>query len=129
MSRTPEWTAEKKEKFLKILPLQNTIGAACAATGISRRAVNHWRSVDPEFSEAYEEAIQHVVRKHEFTLDKAAASDPKWAHVLLKNIDPDNWVDKQEVKVETTEPHNAYSGEKEKWQNDQARNEERTDDE
>jgi transposase-like protein len=51
-------TPEKRTQFLQaIIDHAGNVTAACAAAGISKRAAYDWREADPEFKEAWDDAV------------------------------------------------------------------------
>lgn len=71
-------------KFLTALQLGNSVTKACALSHIPRRTVYYWKSENPEFADAWADAIDTSVEELEDAARKRALDidDPK-SHLFL----------------------------------------------
>lgn len=61
-SRARELTqAQRKERFLKELAKRANVSAAARAAKVDRSTPYHWREMDAEFAEAWDEAVEVAV--------------------------------------------------------------------
>ena len=103
--RVAKMTLALKRKFCEGLALGGSVTLAADAIGVARNTPYYQRSIDPEFAEAWDDARERAADRCEDRLNELAMESTHPAHIifLLKNLRPEKWRDRKEIKVER--PH------------------------
>lgn len=94
-----------KQKFIEELAKGPSVTAICGAMDISTNAIYLWRKKDPEFKEAWEDAL---VRKLDVFKDRLTELSLETKHPLatlaiLRNLDPAGWHPQQQINIDRHE--------------------------
>ncbi|MCH8008305.1 MAG: hypothetical protein IIC91_05515 [Chloroflexi bacterium] len=96
-----------KRKFCQALANGASVTKACGALEISTAAMYYQRQQDPEFKEAWEDALERAADRYEDRLDELSikGNHPGSTIFQLKNRRPQKWQDRHDVTVEKHEEH------------------------
>lgn len=99
-------TLRARENFLKQLAENCNVADAARVAGVPRRTVYNWRSADPEFAKAWEDAEQEAADKLEAEAWKRATVDKsdRMLEILLKAHRPDKFVEKRLIGSDPAHP-------------------------
>ena len=94
-----------KRKFCQALANGASVTKACGALEISTAAMYYQRGIDPEFAEAWEDALERAADRYEDRLDELSikGNHPGSTIFQLKNRRPQKWQDRHDVNVEKNE--------------------------
>ena len=94
-----------KRKFCQALAQGANVTKAAQAIGVAKSTVYYQRSIDPQFKEAWADALDSAADRYEDRLDELAMESTYPAHVIfqLKNRRPQRWQDRHDVNVEKRE--------------------------
>lgn len=96
----PDGVGEWTPVFLAALQQLPNVRAACQKAGVSRSEAYRLRSVDPEFSRAWQESLQDGIDVIEATLmARAMKRDTVAGIFLLKNLRPEIYGENVNVNV------------------------------
>lgn len=103
--RVAKMTPAIKHKFCDALANGASPTKATNAIGIARSTAYYQRSIDPEFAEAWEEALERAADLHEDALHELSVKTKNVGAVIfqLKNRRPQKWQDRHDVNVEKNE--------------------------
>ena len=95
-------TAALEQKFCEALANGASPTKAAKAIEVARSTVYYQRGIDPEFKEAWADALERAADRYEDRLDELAMESTHPAHVIfqLKNRRPQRWQDRHDVYVE-----------------------------
>ena len=96
-----------KQKFCTALAKGASVTKACNALEISTAAMYYQRQQDPEFAEAWADALERAADRYEDRLDELSieGNHPGSTIFQLKNRRPEKWQDRHDVNVEKHEEH------------------------
>ena len=100
--RIAKMTPALKQKFCEALANGASPTKAAKALEVARSTVYYQRGIDPEFKEAWADALERAADRYEDRLDELAMESTHPAHVIfqLKNRRPQKWQDRHDVNVE-----------------------------
>lgn len=100
--RIAKLTPGLKRKFCEALAQGASVTKAAKAIGIAKSTVYYQRSIDPQFKEAWVDALDSAADRYEDRLDELAMESTHPANVIfqLKNRRPQRWQDRHDVNVE-----------------------------
>lgn len=100
--RVAKMTPALKRKFCEALANGASPTKATKAIGIARSTAYYQRSIDPDFAEAWEEALERAADLHEDALHELSVKTKNVGAVIfqLKNRRPQKWQDRHDVNVE-----------------------------
>ena len=100
--RVAKMTPALKRKFCEALANGASPTKATKAIGIARSTAYYQRGIDPDFAEAWEEALERAADLHEDALHELSVKTKNVGAVIfqLKNRRPQKWQDRHDVKVE-----------------------------
>ena len=103
--RVAKMTPALKQKFCEALANGASPTKASSAIEVARSTVYYQRGIDPEFKEAWEDALERAADRYEDRLDELAMESSHPAHVIfqLKNRRPSKWQDRHDVNMEKRE--------------------------
>lgn len=103
--RVAKMTPALKQKFCEALANGASPTKAAKALEVARSTVYYQRGIDPEFKEAWADALERAADRYEDRLDELAMESTHPAHVIfqLKNRRPQRWQDRHDVKIEKRE--------------------------
>ena len=98
--RVAKMTPALKRKFCEALANGASPTKAAKAIEIARSTAYYQRSIDPEFWEAWQEALERAADLHEDALNELSMKTRNVGAVIfqLKNRRPDKWKDRHEVE-------------------------------
>lgn len=105
--RVAKMTPPLKRKFCEALANGASPTKATKAIGIARSTAYYQRNIDPDFAEAWEEALERAADLHEDALHELSVKAKNVGAVIfqLKNRRPRKWQDRHDVNVEKHEEH------------------------
>ena len=105
--RVAKMTPALKRKFCEALANGASPTKVAKAIGIARSTAYYQRGVDPEFWEAWDEALERAADLHEDALNELSVKTRNVGAVIfqLKNRRPEKWQDRHDVNVEKHEEH------------------------
>ncbi len=94
-------TPALKRKFCEALANGASPTKAAKAIEVARSTVYYQRSIDPEFKEAWADALERAADRYEDRLDELAmdGKHPLPVFGMLRALRPEKWADKQSVDV------------------------------
>ena len=100
--RVSKMTPALKQKFCEALANGASPTKAAKVLEVARSTVYYQRGIDPEFKEAWVDALERAADRYEDRLDELAMESTHPAHVIfqLKNRRPQRWQDRHDVSVE-----------------------------
>lgn len=100
--RIAKMTPALKQKFCEALANGASPTKAARALEVARSTVYYQRGIDPEFRDAWVDALERAADRYEDRLDELAMESTHPAHVIfqLKNRRPQKWQDRHDVSVE-----------------------------
>ena len=100
--RVAKMTPALKQKFCEALANGASPTKAAKALEVARSTVYYQRGIDPEFKDAWADALERAADRYEDRLDELAMESTHPAHVIfqLKNRRPQKWQDRHDVNVE-----------------------------
>ena len=100
--RVAKMTPALKQKFCEALANGASPTKAAKALEVARSTVHYQRGIDPEFRDAWADALERAADRYEDRLDELAMESTHPAHVIfqLKNRRPQKWQDRHDVNVE-----------------------------
>ena len=100
--RVAKMTPPLKQKFCEALANGASPTKAAKAIEVARSTVYYQRGIDPQFKEAWADALERAADRYEDRLDELAMESTHPAHVIfqLKNRRPQKWQDRHDVNVE-----------------------------
>ena len=103
--RVVKMTPGIKRKFCEALANGASPTKAAKALEVARSTVYYQRGIDPEFKEAWADALERAADRYEDRVDELAMESTHPAHVIfqLKNRRPRKWQDRHDVNVEKRE--------------------------
>lgn len=103
--RVAKMTPGIKRKFCEALANGASPTKAAKALEVARSTVYYQRGIDPEFRNAWADALERAADRYEDRLDELAMESTHPAHVIfqLKNRRPGKWQDRHDVSVEKRE--------------------------
>lgn len=101
--RVRQWTPARKRKFCELVAAGASITKAAEALGCTRQSAHYQRGIDPDFAEAWEEALERQADLAEDTLAELAHKTKNVGAAIftLKNLRPWKWKDRHEVVSES----------------------------
>ena len=90
----------QKKKFVAALEAQGTVLHACKAAGISRQTAYRWQREDPEFADAWDEAIENAVDVVESTVYQQAVGGNTLAGIFYLKAHRPIYRDRVSIDVE-----------------------------
>lgn len=99
--RVAKMTPALKRKFCEALANGASPTKAATAIEVARSTVYYQRSIDPEFKEAWADALERAADRYEDRLDELAmeGKHPLPVFGMLRALRPEKWADKQDVRV------------------------------
>ena len=100
--RVSKMTPARKRKFCELIAKGQSPTTAAKALGVARTTPYNQKSIDPDFAEAWQGALEHQTDLVEEALFTNATQSRNVAAQIftLKNRRPDDWRDKREVSVD-----------------------------
>jgi len=89
-----------KNKFLEILAKTPSVTVACREANVSRRTAYDHKALDPEFAEAWEDALNQGLDLLEHQLFvRGWRDDTRAAEIILKAYRPERYSDKMRIEA------------------------------
>ena len=99
--RVAKMTPALKRKFCEAAGNGASPTKAAKAIEVARSTVYYQRSIDPEFKEAWADALERAADRYEDRLDELAmeGKHPLPVFGMLRALRPEKWADKKDVRV------------------------------
>ena len=97
--RAGKLTPPLKRKFCEAIASGASVTKAAQALGLARTTFHYQRAIDPEFAEAWQDALERFADRCEDRIEAiiAESSHPTLPIFQLKHLRPDKWGDKPEI--------------------------------